>query len=57
MALIRAVFQGLNFGLAGISAALLGLPDDSYGAETVYRSAHLCPWPGSSSGFFQGSMM
>ncbi|WP_318911129.1 MFS transporter [Shinella zoogloeoides] len=37
--LIGGLFYGLNFGLGGIAAALLGILADSYGVETVY---HLC---------------
>ncbi|HEX2018130.1 MAG TPA: MFS transporter, partial [Aurantimonas sp.] len=35
--LIGGLFYGLNFGLAGIAAAILGGLADSYGIEAVYR--------------------
>ncbi|MBL4918075.1 MFS transporter [Szabonella alba] len=37
--LIGGLFYGLNFGLGGIAAALLGVMADRYGIETVY---HIC---------------
>jgi len=37
--LIGGLFYGLNFGLGGIAAALLGIMAESYGVETVF---HLC---------------
>jgi len=44
--LIGGLFYGLNFGLGGIAAALLGLLADSYGVETVYRICSFLPLAG-----------
>ncbi len=44
--LIGGLFYGLNFGLGGIAAALLGLLADSYGVETVYRICAFLPLAG-----------
>ncbi len=44
--LIGGLFYGLNFGLAGISAAFLGVLADSYGVETVYRICSFLPLGG-----------
>lgn len=44
--LIGGLFYGLNFGLGGISAALLGVMADSYGVEAVYRFCALLPLTG-----------
>lgn len=44
--LIGGLFYGLNFGLGGIAAALLGLLADSYGVETVYYICSLLPIAG-----------
>ncbi len=44
--LIGGLFYGLNFGLAGISAAFLGVLADSYGVETVYRICSFLPLAG-----------
>ncbi|WP_375257430.1 MFS transporter [Citreimonas sp.] len=44
--LIGGLFYGLNFGLAGISAALLGFLADSHGVETVYRICAFLPLAG-----------
>ena len=41
--LIGGLFYGLNFGLGGIAAALLGVLADSYGVETVYRICAFLP--------------
>jgi len=44
--LIGGLFYGLNFGLAGIAAAILGGLADSYGVETVYRLCAFLPLTG-----------
>ncbi|WP_054007824.1 MFS transporter [Cypionkella psychrotolerans] len=44
--LIGGLFYGLNFGLGGIAAALLGLLADSFGVETVYRICSFLPLAG-----------
>ncbi len=44
--LIGGLFYGLNFGLAGIAAAVLGMMADSYGVETVYRICSFLPLAG-----------
>lgn len=44
--LIGGLFYGLNFGLGGIAAALLGMLADSYGVETVYRICAFLPLAG-----------
>lgn len=44
--LIGGLFYGLNFGLAGISAAFLGVLADSYGVETVYLICSFLPLAG-----------
>ncbi|MGE6743711.1 MFS transporter [Allorhizobium pseudoryzae] len=44
--LIGGVFYGLNFGLGGIAAALLGNLADSYGVETVYFLCSFLPLAG-----------
>ncbi len=44
--LIGGLFYGLNFGLAGVSAAFLGVLADSYGVETVYRICSFLPLAG-----------
>jgi len=44
--LIGGLFYGLNFGLGGIAAALLGILADSYGIETVYQICSLLPLAG-----------
>ena len=44
--LIGGLFYGLNFGLGGIAAALLGLLADNYGVETVYRICSFLPLAG-----------
>ncbi|SFG06588.1 MFS transporter, FSR family, fosmidomycin resistance protein [Palleronia marisminoris] len=49
--LIGGLFYGLNFGLAGISAAFLGLLADSYGVETVYRICAFLPLGGLMAWF------
>ena len=41
--LIGGLFYGLNFGLGGIAAAILGVLADSYGVETVYRICSVLP--------------
>lgn len=44
--LIGGLFYGLNFGLGGIAAALLGVMADSYGVEAVYRICSFLPLAG-----------
>jgi FSR family fosmidomycin resistance protein-like MFS transporter len=44
--LIGGLFYGLNFGLGGIAAAILGVLAESYGVETVYRICSLLPLAG-----------
>ncbi|PWL16601.1 MFS transporter [Falsochrobactrum shanghaiense] len=41
--LIGGLFYGLNFGLGGIAAAILGILADQYGVETVYRLCSYLP--------------
>ncbi|MFZ3581369.1 MFS transporter [Loktanella sp. DJP18] len=49
--LIGGLFYGLNFGLGGIAAALLGVMADSYGVEAVYRFCALLPLAGLAAWF------
>jgi len=44
--LIGGLFYGLNFGLGGIAAAILGGLADSYGVETVYQICAFLPLAG-----------
>ncbi|MDX5356671.1 MAG: MFS transporter [Rhodobacterales bacterium] len=44
--LIGGLFYGLNFGLGGIAAAILGGLADTYGVETVYRICAFLPLAG-----------
>jgi MFS transporter, FSR family, fosmidomycin resistance protein len=44
--LIGGLFYGLNFGLGGIAAALLGILADRYGVETVYLFCSFLPLAG-----------
>lgn len=44
--LIGGLFYGLNFGLGGIAAAILGGVADSHGVETVYRLCSFLPLAG-----------
>ena len=44
--LIGGLFYGLNFGLGGIAAALLGVMADNYGVEAVYRLCAFLPLAG-----------
>ena len=44
--LIGGLFYGLNFGLAGIAAAMLGVVADSYGVETLYQICAFLPVAG-----------
>jgi FSR family fosmidomycin resistance protein-like MFS transporter len=44
--LIGGLFYGLNFGLGGIAAAILGVLADSYGVETVYKICSVLPLAG-----------
>lgn len=44
--LIGGLFYGLNFGLGGVAAAILGGLADSYGVEEVYRLCSFLPLAG-----------
>lgn len=44
--LIGGLFYGLNFGLGGIAAAILGGMADRYGVEAVYRLCAFLPLAG-----------
>ncbi len=44
--LIGGLFYGLNFGLGGIAAALLGVLADSYSVERVYQICSFLPLAG-----------
>lgn len=44
--LIGGLFYGLNFGLAGIAAAFLGVLADSYGIQTMYMICSFLPLAG-----------
>src|SRR5690606_3123437 len=44
--LIGGLFYGLNFGLGGVAAAILGGLADSFGVETVYRLCAFLPLAG-----------
>ncbi|MFA7434113.1 MAG: MFS transporter [Gemmobacter sp.] len=44
--LIGGLFYGLNFGLGGIAAAILGGLADSYGVEAIYRLCAFLPLAG-----------
>ena len=44
--LIGGLFYGLNFGLGGVAAALLGLLAEGYGVETVYLICSFLPLAG-----------
>jgi FSR family fosmidomycin resistance protein-like MFS transporter len=44
--LIAGVFYGLNFGIAGIAAAILGAMADHIGVEAVYRICSFLPLAG-----------
>lgn len=44
--LIGGLFYGLNFGLAGVAAAILGSLADTYGVEAVYRFCSFLPLAG-----------
>lgn len=44
--LIAGVFYGLNFGLAGIAAAILGAMADSIGLDSVYKLCSFLPLVG-----------
>ena len=44
--LIGGLFYGLNFGLGGIAAALLGVLADRYGVQTVYYLCSFLPLAG-----------
>lgn len=49
--LIGGLFYGLNFGLGGIAAALLGSLADTYGVETLYKMCALLPLAGLMTWF------
>ncbi|EKE44844.1 major facilitator superfamily fosmidomycin resistant protein [Oceaniovalibus guishaninsula JLT2003] len=49
--LIGGLFYGLNFGLAGIAAAILGALADTYGVEAVYRMCSVLPLAGLMAWF------
>jgi len=49
--LIGGLFYGLNFGLGGIAAALLGVLADSYGIEAVYQICSFLPLAGLMAWF------
>ncbi len=49
--LIGGLFYGLNFGLAGISAGLLGILADSYGVESIYHICAFLPLAGLMTWF------
>lgn len=44
--LIGGLFYGLNFGLGGVAAAILGALADNYGVETVYQICSFLPLAG-----------
>lgn len=44
--LVGGLFYGLNFGLGGVAAALLGVLSDSYGIEAVYSICSFLPLAG-----------
>ncbi len=44
--MIGGLFYGLNFGLGGIAAALLGVLADSYGIQTIYQICSFLPLAG-----------
>lgn len=44
--LVGGLFYGLNFGLGGIAAAILGVLADRYGVETVYTICSFLPLAG-----------
>ena len=49
--LIGGLFYGLNFGLGGIAAAILGVLADRYGIETVYLICSFLPLAGLMTWF------
>lgn len=49
--LIGGLFYGLNFGLGGIAAALLGVLAENYGVETVYLICSFLPLAGLMAWF------
>ncbi|MDN5786742.1 MFS transporter [Pseudorhodobacter sp.] len=49
--LIGGLFYGLNFGLGGIAAGLLGVMADRYGVETVYQICSFLPLAGLMAWF------
>ena len=44
--LIGGLFYGLNFGLGGVAAAILGVLAESYGVQSVYRICAFLPLAG-----------
>ncbi|MFN3613484.1 MAG: MFS transporter [Rubrimonas sp.] len=44
--LVGGMFYGLNFGLGGVAAAILGAMADQYGVEAVYRFCSFLPLTG-----------
>ena len=44
--LIGGLFYGLNFGLGGIAAAILGVMAESHGVHTVFRYCSFLPLAG-----------
>ena len=49
--LIGGLFYGLNFGLGGVAAAILGVLADRYGIETVYLICSFLPLAGLMTWF------
>ncbi|ARO13867.1 major facilitator superfamily fosmidomycin resistant protein [Ketogulonicigenium robustum] len=49
--LVGGLFYGLNFGLGGVAAAILGVMADTYGLSTVYRICALLPLAGLMAWF------
>ena len=49
--LIGGLFYGLNFGLGGVAAGLLGMLAENYGVETVYLICSFIPLSGLSTCF------
>lgn len=49
--LIGGLFYGLNFGLGGIAAAILGVLAETHGVEAVYRMCAFLPLAGLATWF------
>lgn len=49
--LIGGLFYGLNFGLGGIAAAILGSLADTYGVEAIYQLCSFLPLAGLAAWF------